>query len=204
MDEYENVDRKILHELRELHGEIKGLRIESLDLQRSLWALLADVNRLCNAIIDALPCLTKIEIAFAGTPLNAAPIRRGETPMSSSPNPVSAPIAGPVILTTAGEQAIASILGFDQNGNPWTGTIPPVTFTSSDTAGAIVTSTPNADGVTDTVTAVGNGVASLTANLTTAEGLSLTDTETVTVTLTIAPPPPPLVLSSIKIAFAPA
>ena len=111
-----------------------------------------------------------------------------------------APIAGPVILTTAGEVATASVLGFDQFGNPWTGTIPPVTFTSSDTAGAVITSVPNNDGLTALVSAVADGTASLTATLTTAEGLSLSDTETVTVA--IGPPDGTPVLTSIKVAFA--
>jgi hypothetical protein len=119
----------------------------------------------------------------------------GETPMTPP-----TPIAGPVILTTAGEVATASVLGFDQFGSPWTGTMPPVTFTSSDTSGAVITSVPNADGVTDTVTAVANGMANLTASLTTAEGLSVSDTETVTVA--IGNPVGTPVLTSIKVAFA--
>ena len=102
---------------------------------------------------------------------------------------------GPVTLTTAGQQVTASVVGFDQFGNEFTGTIPPATLSSDDTAGAIVTFDP-ATGLT---TAVGNGVANITAALTTAEGLALTDTEAVTVA--IAPPPTP-VLSSIKVAFA--
>lgn len=106
---------------------------------------------------------------------------------------------GPVTLTAAGQVVTASINGFDQFGNAWTGTIPPVTFTIDNAAFA--TSVPNADGITDTVTAVATGVANLTASLTTAEGLALTDTETVTVNIPVVPPPV-AVLSSIKIAFA--
>ena len=107
--------------------------------------------------------------------------------------------AGPVTLTTAGQVVTASVLGFDQFGNPWTGAIPPVTFSIDNPA--IATSTPNADGETDVVEAVANGVANLTASLTTAEGLALTDTETVTVNIATPPPPPTPVLSSIKVAF---
>lgn len=110
-----------------------------------------------------------------------------------------AAVEGAVTLTTAGQQATASILGFDQFGNPWTGAIPPVSYSIDDST--IATSTPNADGVTDVVAAVANGVANLDANLTTAEGLALSDTETVTVAIPVVPPPTP-VLSSIKIAFA--
>lgn len=104
---------------------------------------------------------------------------------------------GPVTLTSAGQQVTASVVGFDQFGQPFTGTIPTPTFSSDDTAGAIVTFDP-ATGLT---TAVANGVANITASLTTAEGLALTDTEAVTVAIPIVPPPTP-VLSSIKVAFA--
>ena len=107
---------------------------------------------------------------------------------------------GPVILTTAGQVTTASINGYDQFGAAWTGTIPPVSYAIDNTA--VATSVPNADGLTDTVTAVANGVANLTASLTSAEGLPLTDTETVTVNIPAPPPPPPPVLTSIKIAFS--
>ena len=104
------------------------------------------------------------------------------------------PTAGPVILTSVGQTVTASVLGFDQFGNPFTGTIPTPTFSASDTAGAICTFDPS----TGLVTAVANGVDNITANLTTVEGLSLTDTEAVTVAIpTVAP-----VLTSIKVAFA--
>ena len=106
------------------------------------------------------------------------------------------PTAGPVTLVTAGQQVTASVLGFDQFGQPFTGAIPAATLSSDDTAQAIVTFDP-ATGLT---TAVANGVANITASLTTAEGLSLTDTEAVTVAIPIVPPPTP-VLSSIKVAF---
>ena len=124
----------------------------------------------------AQPQLTTIKIQFSkGTPM---------------------PTPGPVTLTTAGQQVTASVLGFDQNGQPFTGTMPPATLSSDDTAQAIVTFDP-ATGLT---TAVANGVANITANLTTAEGLALTDTEAVTVAIPVVPLPTP-VLSSIKVAF---
>ena len=107
------------------------------------------------------------------------------------------PIAGPVTLTSAGQQVTASVLGFDQFGAPFTGTMPTATLSSDDTASAIVTFDPT----TGLTTAVANGVANITASLTTAEGLALTDTEAVTVAIPIVPPPTP-VLSSIKVAFA--
>ena len=107
----------------------------------------------------------------------------------------SMPTPGPVTLTTVGQQVTASYVGFDQFGNAFTGPLPPATFSSDDTAGAIVTFDP-ATGLT---TAVANGVANITADVTSAEGLALTDTEAVTVAIN---PPPTPVLSSIKVAFA--
>ena len=125
----------------------------------------------------APPKLASIQIAFS----------KGTPPM---------PTPGPVTLTTAGQQVTASVLGFDQFGQPFTGTMPPATLSSDDTAQAIVTFDPT----TGLTTAVANGVANITARLTTAEGLALTDTEAVTVAIPVVPPPTP-VLSSIKVAF---
>jgi len=105
--------------------------------------------------------------------------------------------AGPITLTSVGQTVTASVLGFDQFGNLFTGTMPTATLTSDDTAGAIATFDP-ATGLT---TAVANGVANITAILTTAEGLSLIDTEAVTVAIPVVPPPTP-VLTTIKVAFA--
>ncbi len=101
---------------------------------------------------------------------------------------------GPVTLTAVGQTVVASVLGFDQFGQPFTGQIPTPVLSSDDTSSAIVTFDP----VSGQTVAVANGVANITANLTTAEGSVLTDTESVTVA--IAPPPEP-VLSSIKVAF---
>lgn len=107
------------------------------------------------------------------------------------------PTAGPVTLTTLGQIVTASVLGFDQFGNPWTGELPPFNLTSDDSASAVVALDP----ATGEVTAVANGVANITATLTTAEGAQLADTEAVTVAIPVVPPPTP-VLSSIKVAFA--
>ena len=111
-------------------------------------------------------------------------------------NPVAG-VAGPVTLTAVGQQVTASVLGFDQFGQPFLGTMPPATLSSDDSAQAIVTFDPT----TGLTTAVANGVANITAALTTAEGVALTDTEAVTVAIPVTPPPPQ-VLSSIKVAFA--
>lgn len=108
---------------------------------------------------------------------------------------------GPITLTTVGQTVTASVIGYDQFGNVFTGTIPTITFTASDTAGTIATFDP----ATGLVTAVGNGVDSITAtvesNDSTGAPVTLTDTETVTVSIPVVTPPEP-VLSSIKVAFA--
>jgi uncharacterized protein YjdB len=142
---------------------------------------LAEANlRLLRVIVGELapPKLTSIAIQFSeGNNLMATP--------------------GPVTLTSVGQAVTASVIGYDQLGNVFTGPIPTTTFTSSDTASAIVAFDPT----TGLTTAVANGVANITASLTTAEGLALTDTEAVTVAIPVTPPPTP-VLSSIKVAFA--
>lgn len=99
---------------------------------------------------------------------------------------------GPVTLNV-GQTTTATVDGFDQNGAPFTGTVPPATFSVDNPAIATV------DPTSGLVTAVSAGVANVTATLITAEGTTLTDTETVTVRGT---PPPPQVLSSIKINFS--
>lgn len=123
------------------------------------------------------PKLSRIQLYFQGDPMN--------------------PVAGPVTLTSAGQEVTASVLGFDQFGKPWTGTLPSFNLTSDDNLGAVATLDP----ATGLVTAVANGVANITATLTTAEGATLSDTEAVTVAIPVVPPPT-AVLSSIKVAFA--
>lgn len=110
-----------------------------------------------------------------------------------------APTPGPVTLTTAGQVTTATVQGFDQNGNPMPAgfTMPSISYSIDDKAGAIVKAVDNGDG-TATITAVANGTANLTASGTSAEGKSLSDTEPITVAIATAAP----VLSSIKIAFS--
>lgn len=137
-----------------------------------------ETNRLLRRLVkDEEPSvvLTRIKIQFQGAIM-------------------ATPVAGPVTLTAVGQTVTASVLGFDQFGNPFTGTIPTPTFTASDTTGAIATFDP----ATGLVTAVANGVDSITASLTTAEGLALSDTEAVTVAIPVVAP----VLTTIKVAFA--
>ena|SRR5882724_2889415 len=95
---------------------------------------------------------------------------------------------GPVTISV-GQTVTATVVGFDQNGAPFSGTIPAPTFAIDNSAIATIDAT---SGVTVGVSA---GVANATASLTSAEGLALSDTETVTVTAVVP------VLSSIKISF---
>lgn len=105
------------------------------------------------------------------------------------------PTPGPVTLTFAGQQVAGTIIGYDQSGNVWLGEIPPVAYSIDNPE--VATSEPRQDGVSTVVTAVDNGVANLTATVS-SEGLILTNTETVTVAIESPPAP---VLSAIQIAF---
>lgn len=184
--EYQLLER-ILSALERLEQTSASTLSELKSVERTNLSTLSTLKSMDESIKkierDLAPRLIAIEIVFT-----ALPTPKGAFSMATP---------GPVVLTTAGQQTTASIVGFDQFGNLWTGPIPSVTYAIDDSS--IATSTPNADGLTDLVTAVANGVANLTATLTSDEGALLTDTETVTVA--IAPPPPP-VLSSVKIAFA--
>jgi hypothetical protein len=127
---------------------------------------------------EAPPALTKIQIQF---------VLEGDSML----------VAGPITLTSVGQKATAGVLGFDQNGNamPAGFTMPQASF-SADDAGVVVSFDP----VTGITSAVANGVSNITAKLTTAEGLNLSDTESVTVAIPVVPPPPP-VLTTIKVGF---
>lgn len=104
---------------------------------------------------------------------------------------------GPVILNN-GQATVATILYFDQSGNPMPSDFTPPAVSYSINPAGIASSTPR-DGQTDDIAFVAAGVATLTASCTSAEGLGLTDTETVTCVSTVPPPPQ---LASIKIDFS--
>lgn len=129
--------------------------------ERTLERIEEDLDK----IVDFLkPRLTFIKISFGGTMAQ-----------------------GPVKLTV-GQKTTASVLGFDQNGAPFTidFNANPVTWTDDNQAVASDAPTPP----TDTITGVAAGVANITA---TCGGFN--DTEQVTVAAA-AP-----VLSSVKIDF---
>ena len=104
---------------------------------------------------------------------------------------------GPVILNV-GQKTSATLFGFDQNGQPMPATfvMPTVTWTLD--IPAFDSSTPNASNGVDLVS-LSAGVANLKADVTSAEGLALSDTETVTNNPVVVVPP---VLSSVKIGFS--
>jgi len=96
---------------------------------------------------------------------------------------------GPILITV-GQKVLLSVLGFDQFGAPFTGPIPAPFWTVSDPSQD--SSSPQPDG-TSVIASLSAGTTSVTASLTTANGIALADTEAIT---NLAEPP---VLSSIKI-----
>ncbi len=147
---------------------------EEIKLEREEIRILKDIRR------ELRPKqLSFVKIAFGGTNM-------------------ATPVIGPVVLNV-GDSTVASLVGFDQTGNPMpAGFVMPATTFAIDNA-AIASSTPEADSVHDDVLALTSGVANLSGSVTSAEGLALSDTETVTVSPVVLPPP---VLSSVKLAFA--
>lgn len=139
--------------------------------------LLRDIDKTEHAILDRLnPRASFIKLAFL----------KGALFMQ-----------GPVVLNP-GQSTKATVLYFDQNGAPMPSRFVPPAVTFSIDNPAIASSTPEGDGQTDDIAYVTAGVANLTASVTSAEGLALTDTETVTDTAVVVTP----VLSSIKIDFS--
>jgi len=138
--------------------------------------------------------LQKILSAVSGPPkppvkkLTTIKLIFKEIPVSTTP-PI--PITPPVVLTQAGQQVQAQVIGFDQFGNPWADILPDYTLTNDNESAATL------DTTTGLVTAVADGVANITGELTTAEGLDLTDTESITVSIAAVPP----VLTTIQVVF---
>src|SRR6266481_2772475 len=95
---------------------------------------------------------------------------------------------GPLTIAV-GKPFVASVVGFDQNGSPFGGPIPAATFAVADATVASI------DPTAGTGSGLAGGVTGVSASLTSAEGLALTDTETLTVTAVVP------VLSSIKVSL---
>lgn len=102
------------------------------------------------------------------------------------------------VTLASGQSVVASVLYFDSTGAAMPSTFVPPTVAFTIDNAAIATSTPDVAGQTSVVAYVSAGVANLTASVTSAEGLALTDTESVTCSPVVIPPP---VLSSIRIDF---
>lgn len=99
---------------------------------------------------------------------------------------------GPLTIAV-GQNYVATVVGFDQNGAPYTAApIPTPTFAVADSTIASI------DPTAGTGSGLAGGVTGVSASLTSAEGLPLTDTETLTVTAVVP------VLSSIKVSLDPA
>jgi len=130
-----------------------------------------EILELLHQIIGFLePKLSAIEIRFGGD------------------------MQGPITLTPTTKGATATVLGFDQTGAPFTGVIPPVTFTPDVTTFCTFSTSGNSDAITG----VANGTTNFAASLTTAEGLALSDTtQIITSGFTVAAP----VLTTVKLDF---
>lgn len=100
---------------------------------------------------------------------------------------------GPITLTPATPATTATVLGFDQLGNPFTGPMPSATFTPDVTTFCTFTPAGNSDAVLGT----SNGTTNFGVLLTTAEGLVISDsTQIITSGFGVVP-----VLTTIKLDF---
>ena len=116
-----------------------------------------------------------------------APRRLSSIKVQLTPGGSIMPV-GPLTISV-GKTFTATVVGFDQNGAPFSGPLPTPTFAVDDASIATVDPTSGAGA------ALAAGVANVTGSLTSAEGLALSDTETVTVTAVVP------VLSSIKVSL---
>jgi hypothetical protein len=148
----------------------------------------SQLNALILAAAKGIDLLQQIATAVQPPPAMLTSIRVGFKKGASMKF-----IPGPITLATAGEQALAGIIGYDQDGNEWTGPLA-TPFQLKGDNDAVATVDPES-GI---VTAVANGVMNLTGQYPLGDGTFLTDTETVTVSIVEVPP----VLSSIKVGFA--
>jgi len=161
-------------QIETLLEELTAQGDQSLDLQQQANQTLTSI---LSAISGEQPpadkVLTTIKLIFKGV------------------EPMPPIIPGPVVLTQAGQQVVAEVIGYDQFGNLWSGSMPDWTLSNDNEDAATL------DEGTGIVTAVANGVANITADVTTAEGVALTDTESVTVNIAVEEP----VLTTIKVVF---
>lgn len=155
---------------RDLEEKEVELLKESVKLQRDDLAVDKQIRDLLK------PRISSIKVAFT------------EKNMGTTPLP---PVPGPAVIDI-GDVLVASVVGFDQFGQPWTGAVPTASFTDDESTATSL------DSATNQVTGLAAGVGNITGSLTTVEGLDLTDTESVTVRPAETPTP---VLTTIKVAF---
>src|SRR5882724_11254500 len=142
-------------------------------LEREENRLLREQIRLLERILAAIssqshpPLLSSIKVMLSG----------------GSTMPV-----GPLTISV-GQSYVATVVGFDENGAAFSGPIPTPTFAVANATVASI------DPTAGTGSGLAGGVTGVTATLTSAEGLALTDTETLTVTAVVP------VLSSIKVSL---
>jgi len=175
----------------DVHHQLADIRKDIREFRHELDKILHLLRELLH---QGEPQLSSIAIAFGTV----------ASPQGANMTKIGVPAGfteGPVTLTVAGQTVQAIVDGYDQFGNsmPTDGSFTMPTATWSIDNPSFATSTPNTDGST-TVAAVASGVANLSAALSSAEGLALTDTEVVTVAIPVTPPPAS-VLSSVKVAF---
>jgi len=192
LDDNEKFQRRVILALDQLlkeSGEHTELLKQLLEESQKQTKLLEEILKVLNEILGYVkPRLTSVILAFQLKPSTS----RGEKEMP--------PVAGPLTFTDPDQVAVASLLGFDQDGNPMPDdfVMPAATFTNDDPDAAVIAQ----DG--DSITPVADGEANVsgTVETTDADGnlITLEDTQPVTVDFTIQPPPEP-VLTSVKLAF---
>lgn len=161
--------REIRKELKE-QGELLGAEGQALHhLVKEVGHVLQELRLILRLV---RPRLSAIEINFTGA----------DMPL------------GPVTLKV-GQKTKATVVGFDQFGQPFTGPIPSPSYSIDNPA--LDSLADDGAGGSD-VTSLAEGVANFTATVTSAEGLSLSDTETITNSPADVPVP---VLSSVKVSF---
>jgi hypothetical protein len=161
-------------------------------IEKALCELIYSVNKLVSAtlpkvekaeeviqqevgqILDGLkaPYLASIKIWF-----------QGESMANTDP-----------VTISVGAVEVATVVGFDQNGNPYTGTIPTPSWSIDNPSFATIAADAS-NPANEDVTGVAPGVANLSASVVGPSG-TLTDSEAITVVY-------PQVLTSIQIQFAP-
>lgn len=182
--------------------DIEAMERTNSNLLRQILARLPPLSRpeLSSIKLQFTPPVTPIIVRKLDSPqllqFDLNQFQKGPFPAMSTTPTSPQPVPGPV-NAVVGQATTASVLYFDQNGNPMpAGFTAPVTFSIDNPV--IASSTPNADGTSDAVVALAAGVANLTATVQGPNG-PLSNSEPITVTAVVFTP----VLSSIQLAFTP-